>query len=200
MGHLNPFQMTLVIMMLLSATLVINLVTVTGQISTPCTTSMITNFTPCANYITGSTNNNGLVPSATCCDAFKSLMGTNMQCACLLVTANVPLPLPINRALALFLPQACNVNGMPSQCKASGSPLPAPGPAMLVPKDPTIPPSAAAPSSPQVSKTAAIAEVRKLEHVLAPAPLPAKLTPMKHNRPRKVQISTSTLEPIFNIY
>lgn len=119
MGHLNPFQMTLVIMMLLSATLVINLVTVTGQISTPCTTSMITNFTPCANYITGSTNNNGLVPSATCCDAFKSLMGTNMQCACLLVTANVPLPLPINRALALFLPQACNVNGMPSQCKGT---------------------------------------------------------------------------------
>lgn len=51
-----------------------------------------------------------------------------------------------------------------------------------------------------VSKTAAIAEVRKLEHVLAPAPLPAKLTPMKHNRPRKVQISTSTLEPIFNKY
>jgi hypothetical protein len=94
---------------------------VLGQISTPCTTSMISSFTPCANFITGSTNYNGLItPSSSCCDSLESMMSTSMDCACLLISANVPFQLlPINRVLSFFLPSACNLNGLPSQCKGT---------------------------------------------------------------------------------
>ncbi|CAK7346553.1 unnamed protein product [Dovyalis caffra] len=46
------------------------------------------------------------------------------------------------------------MNGVPLQCKASGTPLPAPGPVLL---GPTLPPSAAGPASPQASKAVALA-------------------------------------------
>ncbi|KHN10683.1 Pentatricopeptide repeat-containing protein, mitochondrial, partial [Glycine soja] len=99
---------------------------VNGQVSTSCTTSMMSSFTPCANIITGSTNN-GLVPPSTCCDSLRSLMSTNMDCACLVISANAPFfQQPISQALALSLSQACSINGVPLQCKASGSPLPVP--------------------------------------------------------------------------
>ncbi|XP_012569720.1 non-specific lipid transfer protein GPI-anchored 16-like [Cicer arietinum] len=122
---------------------------------------MISSFTPCANYITGSiNNNNGLItPSTSCCDSFNSLMSNSMDCACLLVSANVPFQLlPINRVLSFFLPQACNFNGFSVQCKASGSPLPAPGPAILGSNVPTLPPINASPFSPQVTKTVEVAD------------------------------------------
>ncbi|KAL3725616.1 mucin-1 [Eucalyptus grandis] len=113
---------------------------VDAQISTPCSASMISTFTPCFNFITGSSAN-GSSPSSSCCDSFKKLLGTSLECTCLVVTANVPIPLPVNRTLALSLPQACN-GGLPLQCKASGSPLPAPGPTLFGP------PPAPAASSP----------------------------------------------------
>ncbi|XP_019454978.1 PREDICTED: protein YLS3-like isoform X2 [Lupinus angustifolius] len=125
---------------------------VNGQINTPCTTSMISSFTPCANYITGSTNN-GAIPSNTCCDSLTSLISTSMDCACLIISANAPI-LPgnfINQALVLSLAKACNIGGVSAQCKASGSPLPAPGPAILGSNGPTIPPIANFPTSPQAS-------------------------------------------------
>ncbi|KAK2417594.1 hypothetical protein P8452_62039 [Trifolium repens] len=111
-------------------------------------------FTPCANIITGSTNN-GLVPSTTCCDSLRSLMNTNMDCACLMMSSNSPiLQLSINQVLAISLSQACNINGASVQCKASssslpGSPLPALGPAVIGPNSPTLPSSAPTPLSPQ---------------------------------------------------
>ncbi|XP_027368018.1 non-specific lipid-transfer protein-like protein At5g64080 [Abrus precatorius] len=182
MGQLSAFQMTVI------STLVITSVNlVTGQISTPCTTSMINSVTPCINLITGSTNK-GLTPSDTCCDSLLSLISTNMECACLLLSANVPFQLPINQVLALFLPQACNISEMPALCKASGSPLPAPGPALLGSNDPTLAPIAPPPLSPQVSKTIAIAEAPKSE-ILQPklSPAPAELTMTKQKRPRKLQ-------------
>ncbi|KAL2320977.1 hypothetical protein Fmac_029946 [Flemingia macrophylla] len=124
-----------------------------GQISNSCTTSMMSSFTPCANIITGSTNNNGLVPASTCCDSLRSLMSTNMDCACLMITANAPfLQSPVSQALALTLSQACNINGVTLQCKASGSPLPGPGPAVLGPNGPTLPSIATSPLSPRVSE------------------------------------------------
>ncbi|KAM1278904.1 hypothetical protein ACFX13_031849 [Malus domestica] len=129
--------------------LIISLRLVNGQISTPCTTSMISSVTPCANYITGSTSNGGS-PTAGCCSSLKSLMGTGMDCACLLITGGVPVQLPINRTLALSLPRACKMGGVPVQCKASGSPLPAPGPSLL---GPTPPPTVS--SSPRASKAVA---------------------------------------------
>ncbi|KAK9146627.1 hypothetical protein Sjap_006530 [Stephania japonica] len=100
--------------------------TSSAQITTPCTLSMISSFTPCMNFITGSSSN-GSSPTRDCCGSLRSLMSSAMDCACLLVTASVPLNLPINQTLAISLPRACNVGGVPVQCKASGSPLPAPG-------------------------------------------------------------------------
>ncbi|OMO54425.1 hypothetical protein CCACVL1_27801 [Corchorus capsularis] len=122
-----------------------------GQISTSCTASMISTFTPCLNFITGSSNN-GTSPTQGCCGSLKSLMSTSMDCACLILTANVPFQLPINRTLALSLPRACNMGGVPVQCKAAGTPLPAPGPVpFLLP--PSISPTAPSPLSPGASKS-----------------------------------------------
>ncbi|WOG83672.1 hypothetical protein DCAR_0102849 [Daucus carota subsp. sativus] len=89
---------------------------------------MISSFTPCLNYLTGSTGTGGS-PTGDCCGALRSLTSTSMDCACLIVTGNVPFSLPINRTLAISLPKACRaagVKGVPVQCKASGVPLPAP--------------------------------------------------------------------------
>ncbi|XP_021653929.2 non-specific lipid transfer protein GPI-anchored 16 isoform X2 [Hevea brasiliensis] len=134
---------------------VLLLISVNGQISTPCTSSMITSFTPCINFITGSSSN-GKSPTASCCNSVASLMSTGTDCACLILTASVPVQLPINRTLAISLPQACKMSSVPLQCKASGTPLPAPGPILL---GPTLPPpaAAAAPLSPRASKAAALA-------------------------------------------
>uniref|UniRef100_A0A0R0EX86 Bifunctional inhibitor/plant lipid transfer protein/seed storage helical domain-containing protein n=1 Tax=Glycine max TaxID=3847 RepID=A0A0R0EX86_SOYBN len=113
------FQIRVILATLIVAS--VNLVY--GQVSTSCTTSMMSSFTPCANIITGSTNN-GLVPPSTCCDLLRSLMSTNMDCACMVISANAPFfQQPLSQALALSLSQACNINGVPLQCKASGSPL-----------------------------------------------------------------------------
>ncbi|KAJ6938767.1 hypothetical protein NC651_005260 [Populus alba x Populus x berolinensis] len=165
------------LMAMLSTLLVIS---VNGQINTPCTVSMISSFTPCVNFITGSTNN-GSPPTASCCSSLKSLMSTGTDCACLLLTANVPLQLPINRTLAVSLPGACGVLG---QCKcrtsnlpaknlftsvnvSSGTPLPAPGPVSL---GPALPPPAAAPLSPQDSKAVALAPAPESETTLPLTP------------------------------
>ncbi|KAJ0699187.1 putative bifunctional inhibitor/plant lipid transfer protein/seed storage helical [Helianthus annuus] len=101
--------------------LAITVFTVSGQISTPCTVSMIASFTPCVNYITGSSANGGS-PTASCCKAVESLMTTSMDCTCLIVTGNVPFSLPsqINQALAITLPKACNSKSVPFQCKCNG--------------------------------------------------------------------------------
>lgn len=87
------------------------------QISTPCTSSMISTFTPCLNFITGSSGGS-VTPTAGCCDSLKSLTNTGMDCACLILTANVPLPTGfINRTLSLALPRACKMSGVPVQCQ-----------------------------------------------------------------------------------
>ncbi|XP_054804058.1 non-specific lipid transfer protein GPI-anchored 16-like [Prosopis cineraria] len=152
---------------------------VTGQINTPCTTSMISSFTPCANLITGSTNN-GAVPSSTCCESLRSLVNTSVDCACLVISASVPFQLPFSSTLALSLTRACNMNAVPAQCKASGSPLPAPGPAVIGRNGPRLGPTAAAsPWSPQASEDKGEAKIsrfgsRRLAQAqasLAPAPV-----------------------------
>ncbi|OAY61648.1 non-specific lipid transfer protein GPI-anchored 16 [Manihot esculenta] len=145
---------------------VLLVISVKGQISTPCTSSMITSFTPCINYITGSSSN-GKSPTASCCNALASLTSTNMDCACLIITASVPVQVPIIRTLAISLPRACNMSGVPLQCKASGTPLPAPGPVLL---GPTLPPPAAAALSPRASKAVALAPAPASETTLPLTP------------------------------
>ncbi|KAK9287787.1 hypothetical protein L1049_016227 [Liquidambar formosana] len=125
--------------------LMVMMMPVYGQISSPCTASMISSFTPCINFITNSTSN-GSSPTSGCCSALKSLTSTGTSCLCLIVNGNVPFQLPINRTLALSLPRACNMPGVPLQCNATGAPLPAPGPIALGPT-----PGAASPPIPSAS-------------------------------------------------
>ncbi|WCJ23818.1 Bifunctional inhibitor/lipid-transfer protein/seed storage 2S albumin superfamily protein [Euphorbia peplus] len=119
-----------------------------SQISTPCTPSLLSSFTPCINFITNSTANATSTPTSGCCGSLQNLTSNGRDCLCLVVTGAVPFQLPINRTLAISLPRACNMPGVPLQCKASVAPVPAPGPALLVPtSSPGVSPSA----SPQAS-------------------------------------------------
>ncbi|XP_042059198.1 non-specific lipid transfer protein GPI-anchored 20-like [Salvia splendens] len=103
-----------------------------AQISTPCTPSMITTFTPCMNFVTNSSLS-GSSPPSECCNSLKSLMSSGKDCLCLIVTGSVPFNVPLNRTLAISLPRACNMPGVPLQCKAEGAPVPAPAPAAFSP-------------------------------------------------------------------
>ncbi|XP_054792669.1 non-specific lipid transfer protein GPI-anchored 20-like [Prosopis cineraria] len=129
MEHFQPRWFSVVV-----ATVVMVAVMVapaSGQISSPCNTSIINTFTPCMNYLTNSSAGGSSMPTTQCCDSLKSLASGGMDCLCLIVTGSVPFQLPINRTLAISLPRACRMPRVPVQCKASGSPLPAPGPASL---------------------------------------------------------------------
>ncbi|POO02130.1 Bifunctional inhibitor/plant lipid transfer protein/seed storage helical domain containing protein [Trema orientale] len=121
-----------------------------GQISSPCNASMLARFTPCMNFVTNSSSN-GTSPTSDCCNALKSFTGSGMDCLCLIVTGSVPFQVPINRSLAISLPRACNMPGVPVQCKASGAPIPAPAPASL---GPTLSPGASPSASLSPSPTA----------------------------------------------
>ncbi|XP_057780835.1 non-specific lipid transfer protein GPI-anchored 16-like [Salvia miltiorrhiza] len=106
-----------------------------AQITTACSSSMISSFTPCLNFVTGSSGS-GSSPTRDCCDALKSLIVNNMDCACLIITGNVPVSIPfINANLGSALPRACK-SSVPMQCKSSGVPLPAPGPVLFTPPAP----------------------------------------------------------------
>ncbi|KAL3849884.1 hypothetical protein ACJIZ3_011766 [Penstemon smallii] len=131
-------------MKLLLATLFVSSIfTTNAQISTPCTSSMITSFTPCLNFVTGSSGT-GSSPTKECCDSVKSLMEGSMDCTCLIITGNVPVSIPfVNRSLAISLPRVCQ-SSVPIQCKSTGVPLPAPGPVLF---GPPLPPAASAPHS-----------------------------------------------------
>ncbi|XP_015087166.2 SH3 domain-containing protein C23A1.17-like [Solanum pennellii] len=107
------------------------------QINTACTSSIISTFTPCLNYLTGSSGN-GSSPTEDCCNSLKSSMSDSIDCICLIVTGNVPVSIPFIRTLALSLPKACN-SGVPVQCSASGVPLPSPGPALFAPPPAPVP-------------------------------------------------------------
>ncbi|XP_058078741.1 non-specific lipid transfer protein GPI-anchored 16-like [Magnolia sinica] len=124
---------------------------VSGQINSACTASMISSFTPCLNFITGSTGNGNGSPTTGCCSSLGSLVGSGSDCACLILTGNVPFQLPINRTLAISLPRACNMAPVPLACKASASPLPAPGPFQFGPPLPLPPRSSPDSSSPSPS-------------------------------------------------
>ncbi|KAL8485168.1 hypothetical protein ACS0TY_027460 [Phlomoides rotata] len=112
-----------------------------GQITTPCTPSMITTFTPCISFVTNSSGN-GTSPTSDCCNSLSSLMSTGKDCLCLIATGSVPFRIPVNRTLAISLPRACNMPGVPLQCKAAGVPVPAPSPLPLE-NGPSLSPNAA---------------------------------------------------------
>ncbi|KAL3648819.1 hypothetical protein CASFOL_005222 [Castilleja foliolosa] len=136
-----------------------------AQINTPCSSAIISTFTPCLNFITGSSGT-GSSPTRDCCGSLKSLMTDNMDCVCLIVTGNVPVSIPFINA-AISLPRVCK-NSVPLQCKATGVPLPPPGPVLFGPTPaPSPSPTLARAHAPHHSHTSesAVAAV--------PAPQPA---------------------------
>ncbi|KAE8657844.1 putative RNA helicase SDE3-like isoform X1 [Hibiscus syriacus] len=126
-SHHVPVLVLSTMMMLLS-------LPVYGQINNPCTPTVVSTFTPCMNFLTNTSSANVSSPSVNCCNSLKNLTSGGMDCVCLIVTGNVPFWIPINRTLAISLPLACNMAGVPLQCKAAGgAPIPAPGPISLAP-------------------------------------------------------------------
>ncbi|CAN6314920.1 unnamed protein product [Urochloa humidicola] len=125
-----------------------------GQVVTSCTASLITTFTPCLNFVTGSTNGAGS-PTQQCCGSLAEMVRTSADCACLIFTGNVPFSLPINRTLAISLPKLCSSMSVPLQCRDTATQIPAPGPVAFAPALPPLPPippeSSALPDSPVVS-------------------------------------------------
>jgi hypothetical protein len=90
---------------------------VSGQtVATSCTASLISTFTPCLNFVTGSTNGGGS-PTQQCCRAVAGVVRTAQDCACLILTGNVPFGLPINRTLAISLTRICKSLSVPLQCR-----------------------------------------------------------------------------------
>ncbi|EAZ28887.1 hypothetical protein OsJ_12927 [Oryza sativa Japonica Group] len=92
-----------------------------GQVATSCTASLITTFTPCLNFVTGSTNGGGS-PTQQCCGSLAEMVRSSADCACLILTGNVPFSLPINRNLAISLTKLCNSMSVPLQCRAPSPP------------------------------------------------------------------------------
>ncbi|TVU41754.1 hypothetical protein EJB05_15300, partial [Eragrostis curvula] len=87
-------------------------------VAASCTTSLLTSFTPCFNFLTNSSN--GAAPTADCCRSLAALMSASTGCACLILTGNVPLGVPVNRTLAaVSLPKACNSMSVPLQCRGT---------------------------------------------------------------------------------
>ncbi|CAK7327084.1 unnamed protein product [Dovyalis caffra] len=149
----------------LAVALAVFVLPVYGQINTACTASVLGTFTPCMNFLTNSTAN-GASPTADCCGSLKNLTSNGMDCLCLIVTGSVPFRIPINRTLAISLPRACNMPGVPVQCKATGAPVPSPGPVSLGPTpSPGVSPSA----SPKAS--------------VVPEPTPSTLPPASDTTP-----------------
>ncbi|KAJ1293240.1 hypothetical protein BS78_01G053300 [Paspalum vaginatum] len=122
-----------------------------GQVSTSCTATLVTTFTPCLNFVTGSTNGGGS-PTQECCGSLGEMIRTSADCACLIFTGNVPFSLPINRTLAISLPKLCGSTSVPLQCRDTATQIPAPGPVPFAPALPPLPPippeSSAQPDSP----------------------------------------------------
>ncbi|KAG2545294.1 non-specific lipid transfer protein GPI-anchored 21-like [Panicum virgatum] len=111
-----------------------------GQVATSCTASLITTFTPCLNFVTGSTNGGGS-PTQQCCGSLAEMVRTGADCACLILTGNVPFSLPINRTLAISLTRLCGSMSVPLQCRDTATQIPAPGPVAFAPALPPLPPT-----------------------------------------------------------
>ncbi|XP_047952300.1 non-specific lipid transfer protein GPI-anchored 21-like isoform X2 [Salvia hispanica] len=94
--------------------------------NTTCTGPMLRSFGSCIGYLT--TRSNASSPTSACCNSLRDLMSNGQDCLCQIVTGGVPFQVPINRTLAISLPKACNQSGVPIECRATASPVPAPAP------------------------------------------------------------------------
>ncbi|CAM0153233.1 unnamed protein product [Urochloa decumbens] len=127
-----------------------------------CTASLITSFTPCLNFLmTNSTTNGGssAAPTQECCRSLGQLMSASTGCACLILTGNVPLGVPVNRTLAVALPKACKSAAVPLRCQDTSAQIPSPGPVAGGVPSAALPPPAAPPASQETEVPTATAPV-----------------------------------------
>ncbi|PIN22562.1 hypothetical protein CDL12_04715 [Handroanthus impetiginosus] len=112
---------------------------------------MLRSFSPCVGYLISGSNVSS--PSSDCCNSIRNLMSNGQDCLCLIVTGGVPFEVPLNQTLAISLPRACRMSGVPIECKATASPVPAPDPKNRAPNlSPRLsPPTPGAPLMPQPS-------------------------------------------------
>ncbi|KAA0040812.1 hypothetical protein IC582_001835 [Cucumis melo] len=154
MKFLSPF------FLLLAFALVAIILPVNGQMNMSCSASMVSSFSPCLNFVTNSSAN-GTSPTADCCNAIRSLASGGRDCLCLIVTGGVPFQIPINRTLAISLPRACNLPGVPIQCNAATAPASAPasiplGPSLSPQPSPTASPQAPEPTTPALTPSSPV--------------------------------------------
>ncbi|XP_009769137.1 non-specific lipid transfer protein GPI-anchored 20-like [Nicotiana tabacum] len=144
--------------------------------TSPCTSTMLTSFTPCLSFLANSSGN-GTTPSAGCCTALKTLMSNGTACLCVIATGGIPFQIPINPNATMSLPRACNMAAVPFQCKASSPPAAAPGPS-----------GADAPSS---SPTSAPSPSRSPKDVTDSQPMSPTLAPEAETVPTVTPTSPS---------
>ncbi|MCD7447556.1 hypothetical protein HAX54_031585 [Datura stramonium] len=106
-------------------------------------------------YETNSSSNGMTSPTEDCCSALRTMMTNATNCMCLIVTGGIPFQMPINPNIAMSLPSACNMPGVPLKCKDSTVPPPSPSisssPADEIPT--LTPPSPPADSSTPVTNS-----------------------------------------------
>ncbi|KAL6008054.1 hypothetical protein ACLOJK_033560 [Asimina triloba] len=118
-------------------------------------TPAIVGLTPCISYVTG----NSSTPAPTCCSQLASIVSSQPQCLCAVLSSGSSsmLGFSLNQTQALTLPTACNVQTPPvSQCNAAGGPATAPAEAPAAaaaatsPSEPTTASAPATPSAPSL--------------------------------------------------
>ncbi|XP_066332787.1 non-specific lipid transfer protein GPI-anchored 16-like [Miscanthus floridulus] len=167
-----------------------------GQIATSCTASLITTFTPCINFVTGSTNGGGS-PTQQCCGSLAEMVRTGADCACLILTGNVPFSLPINRTLAISLPKLCSSTSVPLQCRDTATQIPAPGPVAFAPALPPLPPIPPESSDSPVDPTATSPAVDSPPFPQRPVVVPSSAIRCSHVSVAAVTIVLSIAVSIF---
>ncbi|XP_055826918.1 non-specific lipid transfer protein GPI-anchored 20-like [Solanum dulcamara] len=177
----------------LSCIIVLAILPINAQIVTsPCTATMLTSFTPCLNFLA---NGNGTAaPSAGCCNALRTMMGNGSACLCVIATGGIPFQIPINPNTTMSLPRACNMARVPLQCKASTPPAAAPGPAGT--EAPSASPTLAPSPSPSPKGTT---DFKPMSPALAPqadvVPTVTPISPSATNSGRRQNPNTPSAAP-----
>ncbi|XP_028555477.1 non-specific lipid transfer protein GPI-anchored 2-like isoform X2 [Dendrobium catenatum] len=92
----------------------------TAQSSSSCQSALLS-LSPCLNFISGKAT----TPSSSCCTQLSSVVNSEPQCLCALLSGDVGsgLGISINKTQALELPTVCKVQTASiSQCNTSSSP------------------------------------------------------------------------------
>ncbi|XP_020258245.1 non-specific lipid transfer protein GPI-anchored 2-like, partial [Asparagus officinalis] len=91
-----------------------------GSFAQPSCPPPMVSLQPCLGFITGNSSSN---PPPQCCTQLASMVQSQAQCLCQVLSLAPQLPLPVNRTQAVTLPGACNIQVPPlSQCNAQSGP------------------------------------------------------------------------------